>query len=166
MRRRASPSCSPTRRPSSRSSSTRRRHCPRRSVSGCGPSTAQSPVRHQFRPSATVNGFSTLAALCDSWLRGPSEEDMSPLRPYLATALLTMLVGACTDDSLSVKPLYNPTTRHVVVEASRDLASDEALFVRTRRGQLGTIDCAEVAATTEPISSSGLSIEGPEVDPA
>jgi hypothetical protein len=92
---------------------------------------------------------------------------MSPLRPYLATAVLAMLVGACTTDSLSVTALYNPKTGRVVVEASRELEGDEALFVRTRRGTFGTIDCAEVAATTERLSGGGgLSIEGPAVEPA
>ena len=79
-----------------------------------------------------------------------------------------LLLGACSDDDveLTAKPLYDPTTGHAVVELSRELASDETLYVRARRGTLGTLDCAELADTTEAIPANGTTVEGPLVDAA
>jgi len=82
-------------------------------------------------------------------------------------AIATVLLGACGGDgTLTVKPLFDPTTRQVVVELSRELDGSEAVFLRTRRGHFGTLDCAELAASTQPLVATGASVTGPVVDPA
>ena len=81
-------------------------------------------------------------------------------------ALMAVLLGACSDDdALTVKPLYDQTSGRVMVELSRDLSGNEALYVRTRRGALATIDCSEVAKA-ERLEASGNPVIGPLVDPA
>ncbi len=81
---------------------------------------------------------------------------------------LTLLFAACSDDesALEVKPLYNPTTGHVVVELSREPASDEVVYQRARRGHFDTLDCAELADSTESVEANGETVTGPLVDPA
>ncbi len=88
-------------------------------------------------------------------------------KPARVVLGLGLLLAACSDDEveLTAKPLYDPTTGHAVVELSRELASDEELYVRARRGSFETLDCAELAASTERVEASGATVTGPLVDP-
>src|SRR5262249_50304476 len=53
----------------------------------------------------------------------------------------------------------------VRVSYAQPLAPDQSMFLRLRRGKYGTLDCAEVVATTDPIdtSSGGGDYPGPLV---
>ncbi len=77
-------------------------------------------------------------------------------------------MGACSDDEFVVKPIYNHANGRVVVQLiNRDLEAEESIFVRTRRGTFGTLDCAELAANTAfQIPGGGVELDGPYVEPA
>jgi hypothetical protein len=79
---------------------------------------------------------------------------------------LGLLLAACSEEEveLTATPLYDPTTGRAVIELSRELASDEVLYVRARRGSFEQLDCAELAETTERVDADGTSATGPLVD--
>ena len=57
-----------------------------------------------------------------------------------------MLAAIGCSDDFSITPIYNHANGRVVVQMSRDIGSDESLFVRVRRGTFGPLDCAPLAA--------------------
>jgi hypothetical protein len=89
------------------------------------------------------------------------------MRALLATRIATVSIAlsACSGDFV-VKPIYNHANGRVVVELSEDL-DGRSLYVRTRRGNFGTLDCAKLAQEIEPVAgASGDRIDGPVVDQA
>ncbi len=73
-------------------------------------------------------------------------------------------LGACSDD-FEVTPIYNHANARVVIQLNRDLESSESVYVQTRRGKFGELDCSELATKIDPIDgASGTSIDGPLVD--
>src|SRR5215475_365566 len=88
------------------------------------------------------------------------------MRPATAIRLATIFVFAGCGGDFVVKPIYNHANGRVVVELSEDL-DGRALYVRTRRGNFGTLDCTKLRGEIEPVAgASGSRIDGPVVDPA
>ncbi|MCX5745290.1 MAG: PPC domain-containing protein [Proteobacteria bacterium] len=78
-----------------------------------------------------------------------------------------LALGACTDDEFVVNPIYNHANGRVVVKLSRGLEDGEQMYVRSRRGTFGTLDCAELATHADAlVAATPGDIEGPYVDPA
>ena len=67
----------------------------------------------------------------------------------LATALVTLAVGACADDSLSTAPAAHPNTRAVAAREAAALASDSTLLTFTvdREGRFFSNGYASATAT-------------------
>ena len=67
----------------------------------------------------------------------------------LATALVTLAVAACADDSLSTAPAANPNTRAVAARDDATLASDSTLITFTvdREGKFFSNGYASTTAT-------------------
>ena len=83
----------------------------------------------------------------------------------LATLSLAALPGC--EDEFTLTPMYNHANSRVVIQVSRELGGSEQLFVRTRRGNFGELDCAKLAQEVEPVAdTSGERIDGPLVDQA
>jgi hypothetical protein len=87
------------------------------------------------------------------------------MRIRAATGLaITLAAGACSDDFV-VTPIYNHANGRVVVELTRDLESSETLYVQTRRGSFGVLDCRMLALQIPAVEdASGDKIDGPLVD--
>jgi len=78
-----------------------------------------------------------------------------------------LALGACTEDEFNVEPIYNHANGRVMVRLSRGLEDGEQLFVRSRRGTFGTLDCAELASHPElQVAITPGDIEGPYVEPS
>src|SRR5688572_8070036 len=88
-------------------------------------------------------------------------------RTATRVAILSVALVGCSDsDDFSVTPIYNHANGRVVVSMSRDIASDEQLFVQARRGNFGVLDCNQLAASIAAVEdASGDMIDGPLVDP-
>jgi Bacterial pre-peptidase C-terminal domain len=88
------------------------------------------------------------------------------MRPATAIRLASVFLLAGCGGDFVVKPIYNHANGRVVVELSEDLDGRE-LYVRTRRGSFGTLDCKKLRDEIQPIAgASGSRIDGPVVDPA
>src|SRR5215212_1954178 len=92
------------------------------------------------------------------------------MRTHAATrlAIMALLVGAgCSDEDFQVTPIYNHANARVVVQMNRGLESGEQLFVQTRRGNFGVLDCAQLSKQIAAVEdTSGENIDGPLVDAA
>ena len=93
------------------------------------------------------------------------------IRPATRLAILASLAlggaAGCDGDEFELTPLYNHANGRVVIELGTELADGEQLFVRARRGNFGTLDCATLITEVEAIeNTAGTSIDGPVVDPA
>jgi pre-peptidase len=81
----------------------------------------------------------------------------------IGLAFIVTAIG-CSDD-FSITPIYNHANGRVVVQMSRDIGSDESLFVTVRRGRFGPLDCAALAADPKAaVDGSGSAIDGPYVE--
>jgi hypothetical protein len=86
------------------------------------------------------------------------------LPPATRLAICVALLAACGDD-LKVNAIYNHANGRVVIEVNTDL-DDKQLYVRTRRGNFGTLDCKAQLGDMTKVDNGGHRIEGPFVDPA
>ena len=79
--------------------------------------------------------------------RGPTIMTRTATR--LAIALIAF--GGCSDsEDFAVTPIYNHANGRVVIQITRDIDSDETLFVQARRGNFGVLDCNQLAASIAP----------------
>jgi Lamin Tail Domain len=90
-----------------------------------------------------------------------------PMGSAVRVALCLALVacGSDHDEELVVTPMYSATTARVVVGLSKQVDGD--IHVEARRGNFGSLDCADLAARTAPLARGDeLFVDGPSVDPA
>ncbi|MDB4960875.1 MAG: hypothetical protein JWP01_874, partial [Myxococcales bacterium] len=82
--------------------------------------------------------------------------------------LASLLLGAapgCGDDELEVTVLYNHANGRVMVELTEALGDGQQMFIQTRRGSFGNLDCRTLVTQIAPVEDvSGTSIDGPVVD--
>ncbi len=80
---------------------------------------------------------------------------------------MAILAGAgCSGDDFEVTPIYNHANGRVVIQLNRSLSDSETLYVQTRRGNFGVLDCTQLATQLAPLTeTAGEEIDGPLVDP-
>jgi hypothetical protein len=75
--------------------------------------------------------------------------------------------SGCGGEGFHMTVLYNPANTRVVVVMNREMESGEQLYVQTRRGKFGQLDCAALAAQVAPVDgATGPEIDGPPVEAA
>jgi hypothetical protein len=98
---------------------------------------------------------------------------MSPIRPSLlfaALATATTLAAACGSNPTTVDVVYDPGSKRILVEMSRQLKDGESLHARVRKGVMGDLSCKDqigdiAAVDAEPRMDYGDSFyAGPSVD--
>lgn len=77
---------------------------------------------------------------------------------------LSLGTAACTGDGLEVTPLYNHANSRVVVELNQDLGDGQVIYTRARRGNFGTLDCAQLASEAEQVAGKEGRNDGAIVD--
>ena len=77
---------------------------------------------------------------------------------------ILIVLGACSGD-LEVKPLFNHSNGRIVIQTNQDLDGKQ-VYTAARRGKFGTIDCAALKASAQPLTGGEGRIDGPFVDPA
>ncbi len=65
------------------------------------------------------------------------------------------------DNPLGLVVTYDEAEGRVRVSFAQPLAADQAMFLRLRRGSYGTLDCAQVVATVDPVDTSAGSGDYP-----
>jgi hypothetical protein len=81
----------------------------------------------------------------------------------LATLTVTAFAGC--DDEQEYTVMYNHANSRVVMKLATELDSGQKLFIQTRRGHFGTLDCAQLSQQVTAVDdTSGTSIDGPLVD--
>src|SRR3569623_2076735 len=90
---------------------------------------------------------------------------MSPrMRTRTASRVAILIVlGACSGD-LEVKPLFNHSNGRIVIQTNQDLDGKQ-VYTAARRGKFGTIDCAALTASVEPLPGGEGRIAGPFFGP-
>src|SRR3569833_2889018 len=91
---------------------------------------------------------------------------MSPrMRTRTASRVAILIVlGACSGD-LEVKPLFNHSNGRIVIQTNQDLDGKQ-VYTAARRGKFGTIDCAALKSTAQPLPAGDGRIEAPFAAPA
>src|SRR3569832_1855883 len=91
---------------------------------------------------------------------------MSPrMRTRTASRVAILIVlGACSG-APAAPPPPPPSNGRIVIQTNQDLDGKQ-VYTAARRGKFGTIDCAALKSTAQPLTGGEGRIDGPFVDPA